>query len=191
MLVKRSQALIDYHIMLFAPHFIHHTKHARERKRETERQRDRETERNRESRYDYEIIFLWKKNKIPLVNIKLFVVQYQKFRLSVSDENLTKWALLVQRSQALIDYHTMFFAPHFIHQTKHARERKTQRDRETERDRGRDRERQKESRYNYESIFSWKKNKIPLVNIKLFVVQYLYFYYYSESCGSLQSFFSV
>ena len=48
MLVKRSQALIDYHIMLFAPHFIHHTKHARERKRETERQRDRETERNRE-----------------------------------------------------------------------------------------------------------------------------------------------
>ena len=166
--------------MLFAPHFIHHTKHARERKRETERQRDRETERNRESRYDYEIIFLWKKNKIPLVNIKLFVVQYQKFRLSVSDENLTKWALLVQRSQALIDYHTMY-----------ARERKTQRDRETERDRGRDRERQKESRYNYESIFSWKKNKIPLVNIKLFVVQYLYFYYYSESCGSLQSFFSV
>ena len=42
MLVKRSQALIDYHIMLFAPHFIHHTKHARERKRETERQRETE-----------------------------------------------------------------------------------------------------------------------------------------------------
>ena len=103
--------------------------------------------------------------------------------------------MLVKRSQALIDYHIMLFAPHFIHHTKHARERKReterQRDRETERDRGRDRERQKESRYNYESIFSLKKNKIPLVNIKLFVVQYLYFYYYSESCGSLQSFFSV
>ena len=53
--------------------------------------------------------------------------------------------MLVQRSQALIDYHTMFFAPHFIHQTKHARERKTQRDRETERETkaeiGRDRKR--------------------------------------------------
>ena len=42
--------------------------------------------------------------------------------MSVPDENLTKCTLLVQRSpQALIDYHTMLFPPHFIHQAKHAR----------------------------------------------------------------------
>ena len=50
--------------------------------------------------------------------------------MSVPDENLTKWTLLVQRSlQAVIDYHTMFFPPHFIHQTKHARERERERER--------------------------------------------------------------
>ena len=48
--------------------------------------------------------------------------------MSVPDENLTKWTLLVQRSlQAVIDYHTMLFPPHFIHQTKHARERERER----------------------------------------------------------------
>ena len=80
--------------------------------------------------------------------------------------------MLVQRSsQALIDYHTMLFAPHFIHQIKHARER----ERERERERG--------SRYDYKStkyyqaFFLWKENKISLVNIKLLLVQYLYFYY--------------
>ena len=44
--------------------------------------------------------------------------------VSVPDENLTKCTLLVQRSlQTLSDYHKMFFPPHFIHQTKHSRER--------------------------------------------------------------------
>ena len=42
--------------------------------------------------------------------------------MSVPDENITKCTLLVQRSpKALIHYHTMFFPPHLIHQTKHAR----------------------------------------------------------------------
>ena len=42
----------------------------------------------------------------------------------VPDENLTKCTFLVQRSpHALIDYHTMLFPRHFIHQTKHAREK--------------------------------------------------------------------
>ena len=57
-------------------------------------------------------------------------------RMSVPDENLTKWTLLVQRSpQTLIDHHTMLFTPYFIYQTKHSRER----------------ERERESRYDYES----------------------------------------
>ena len=44
--------------------------------------------------------------------------------MSVPDENLNKFTLLVQRrSQTLIDYHTMLFPSHFIHQTKQARER--------------------------------------------------------------------
>ena len=44
--------------------------------------------------------------------------------MSVPDENLIKFTLLVQRrSQTLIDYHTMLFPSHFIHQTKQARER--------------------------------------------------------------------
>ena len=56
--------------------------------------------------------------------------------MSVQDENLTKCALLVQRSpQALTDYHAMLFPPHF----RHARET------------GRERERERESRYDYES----------------------------------------
>ena len=45
--------------------------------------------------------------------------------MSVPDENLTKYTLLVQRSpQALVDYYTMDFPPptSFTHQTKHARE---------------------------------------------------------------------
>ena len=64
LLVQRSfQALIDYHKMLFPPHVIHQTKHARE------------------SRYDHEstkyyqaFFFFMKGNKISLVYIKLFVV---------------------------------------------------------------------------------------------------------------------
>ena len=56
--------------------------------------------------------------------------------MSVQDENLTKCALLVQRSpQGLTDYHAMLFPPHF----RHARET------------GRERERERESRYDYES----------------------------------------
>ena len=44
--------------------------------------------------------------------------------MSVPDENLIKFTLLVQRrSQTLIDYHTMLLPSHFIHQTKQARER--------------------------------------------------------------------
>ena len=44
--------------------------------------------------------------------------------MSVPDENLNKFTLLVQRrSQTLIDYHAMLFPSHFIHQTKQARER--------------------------------------------------------------------
>ena len=43
---------------------------------------------------------------------------------SVPDEHLPKCTLLVQRSpQALIGYYTMLFLPHFIHQTRHAREK--------------------------------------------------------------------
>ena len=45
-------------------------------------------------------------------------------RMSVLDKNLAKCTLLIQRSlHALIDYHKMLFLPHFIHQTKHAREK--------------------------------------------------------------------
>ena len=44
--------------------------------------------------------------------------------MSVPDENITKCTLLVQKSPlAFINYHTMLFPPHFILQTKHARER--------------------------------------------------------------------
>ena len=50
--------------------------------------------------------------------------------MSVPHENLTKCTLSVQRShQALIDYHTILFPAHFIHQTKHTRERETERER--------------------------------------------------------------
>ena len=46
------------------------------------------------------------------------------FWMSVTDGNLSKCTLLVQKSpQALIDYHTTLFPPHFINQTRHARER--------------------------------------------------------------------
>ena len=52
--------------------------------------------------------------------------------MSVQDENLTKCALLVQRSpQGLTDYHAMLFPPHFRHARETGRER--------------------ESRYDYES----------------------------------------
>ena len=49
--------------------------------------------------------------------------------------------------------------------------------------RERERERERGSRYDYKStkyyqaFFLWKENKISLVNIKLLLVQYLYFYY--------------
>ena len=44
--------------------------------------------------------------------------------MSVQDENLTKCALLVQRSpQALTDYHAMLFPPHFRHARETGRER--------------------------------------------------------------------
>ena len=44
--------------------------------------------------------------------------------MPIPDESLAKCTLLIQRNpQALTDYHTMLFPPHFIHQTKHAREK--------------------------------------------------------------------
>ena len=44
--------------------------------------------------------------------------------MSVADENLTKFTLLVHRSRrTLIDFHILLFTSHFIHQTKHAREK--------------------------------------------------------------------
>ena len=51
--------------------------------------------------------------------------------MSVQDENLTKCALLVQRSpQALTDYHAMLFPPHFRHARETGRERERERERE-------------------------------------------------------------
>ena len=51
--------------------------------------------------------------------------------MPIPDESLAKCTLLIQRNpQALTDYHTMLFPPHFIHQTKHARERERERERE-------------------------------------------------------------
>ena len=48
--------------------------------------------------------------------------------MSVTYGNLSKCTLLVQKSsQALIDYHTTLFPPHFINQTRHARERERER----------------------------------------------------------------
>ena len=47
--------------------------------------------------------------------------------MSVADENLTKFTFLVHRSRrTLIDFHILLFTPHFIHQTKHAREKQTE-----------------------------------------------------------------
>ena len=77
--------------------------------------------------------------------------------MSVPDKNFTKCTLLVQRSsQAFIDYHTMLFSSHFIHQAKQARERK----------------RERESRYDYEStmfcqafLYERKKNISSLYKI--------------------------
>ena len=48
--------------------------------------------------------------------------------MSVQDENLTKCALLVQRSpQGLTDYHAMLFPPHFRHARETGRERERER----------------------------------------------------------------
>ena len=83
--------------------------------------------------------------------------------MSVPDENLTKCTLLVQRSpQALIDYYTMLFPPHFIHQIKHTRETERQRDRETERQRDRETERQTDLfiRFIIKHIFMKRKQNI-------------------------------
>ena len=81
--------------------------------------------------------------------------------MSVPDKNLTKWILLVQRSETLIDYHThcSSLPISFIRQSMQERERQRDRETERQRDRGRDRERHKESRYNYESMFLWKEKK--------------------------------
>ena len=50
--------------------------------------------------------------------------------MSVQDENLTKCALLVQRSpQGLTDYHAMLFPPHFRHARETGRERERERER--------------------------------------------------------------
>ena len=68
--------------------------------------------------------------------------------MSVPEENLNKCTLLVQRrSQALIDYYTMLFPPHFIYQSMQEREREIER----ERDRERERERERERGYDFES----------------------------------------
>ena len=49
--------------------------------------------------------------------------------MSVQDENLTKCALLVQRSpQGLTDYHAMLFPPHFRHARETGRERERERE---------------------------------------------------------------
>ena len=53
--------------------------------------------------------------------------------MSVLDENLAKYTLLVQRCpQAFIDYHTMLFPPltSFIRQSIQERERERERERE-------------------------------------------------------------
>ena len=55
--------------------------------------------------------------------------------MSVPEENLNKCTLLVQRrSQALIDYYTMLFPPHFIYQSMQEREREIEIERERERE---------------------------------------------------------
>ena len=68
LLVQRSpQALTDYHTMLFPPHLIRQTKHARE-------EVDMILKVNSFTKH-----FLSKESKISLVYIKLFVVYYLYF----------------------------------------------------------------------------------------------------------------